>query len=313
MNTNHSVFCTSRLFTHWFVAFGYTYGCSEVSKFPRTGGGGPVGVAYTHKYMDLNETHVGYFINQLTVASKYFGFSEEDAETLETFMNARYNVRCAPAVNGQLYSICFAEDCPLAAPNPDCDAYNDLKPNAANNGTTSTPTPSASTAASNTPSDTASSTDPTSSVTDSSASNPTLSSGAIAGIAIGGAAVLLLAFGMWLYFRRRNVKPELVPVPVSAAGHASPASSHPYYSPGRDSSFAPSPFRDSYMRETDNSRMVWASNPHEIDDHGHVQRSYGRSPSPKGYDVSSYIAEMPGGNTDSYPETQTSDRRGHST
>jgi hypothetical protein len=263
--------------------------------------------------MDLNQTHVGYFINQLTVASKYFGFSDEDAETLDTFMNARYNVRCAPAVNGQLYSICFAEECPLAAPDPDCDAYNDLKPNAANNGTGPTAASSTSTTASHTPSGTASSTDPASSGTGTSASNPTLSSGAIAGIAIGGAAVLLLAFGMWLYFRRHNTRPKLVPVPASAAGHASPASSHPYYSPGRDSTFAPSAFRDSYMRETDNPRMAWASNPHEIGDHRYGQMPYGPSPSPKAYDVSSHIAEMAGGNTDAYPETQLSDRRGHLT
>lgn len=260
--------------------------------------------------MNLNQTHVGYFINQLTVASKYFGFSDEDAETLETFMNARYNVRCAPEVNGQLYSICFAEECPLAAPNPDCEAYTNLKPNAPSNGTGSTGTSSIDTAASKTPSSTSSDSEATSSGTAAPESSPVLSSGAIAGIAIGGAAVLLLAFGMWLYFRRRNARPELVPVPVSStAGHLSPASSHPYYSPRPDSNFVssgvPSGMRDSYMREADNSRMLWAPSPQEIGDPRNSHSPYGQSPSPKVYGVSHQIAEMPGDNADHYPTSHS--------
>ncbi|KAJ3496363.1 hypothetical protein NLG97_g2719 [Lecanicillium saksenae] len=277
-----------RLFNHWFIAFGYTYGCSLVSKFPRTGSSSPVGVAYTHKYMNLNQTDVGYFINQLTLASKYYGFSDDDAGTLETFMNARYNVRCGPSINGQLYSICLADECPLAAPSPDCNAYTNLQPNSASNSTGS---PSSSSTSTTTPSSTSSST----SSSAATSSGPVLSSGAIAGIAIGGAAIILLAFGMWLYHRRQKAKPTLVPVPVTTSGHASPASTNPYYGSRPDSNLSPSAFRESYMRENDSSMRPWGNNPSEISDQRHTYMSQAHSPSPKPYDVTSFIAEMPSG------------------
>ncbi|KAJ6789509.1 hypothetical protein PWT90_07169 [Aphanocladium album] len=280
----------NRLFNHWFIAFGYTYGCSLVNKFPRTGSSSPVGVAYTHKYMNLNHTDVGYFINQLTLASKYFGFSDEDAGTLETFMNARYNVRCAPSINGQLYSICLADECPLAAPSPDCNAYLNLQPNSAANSTASPSSSSTSTTTSFTTSGSSSS---GSSSSPAASSGAALSGGAIAGIAIGGAAVLLLAFGMWLYHRRQKAKPTLVPVPVTASGHASPASTNPYYGSFPDSNIGPSSFRESYMRENDGGLRQVNNNPSEIGDQRLAYMSQAYSLSPKPYDITSFIAEMP--------------------
>ena len=106
----------SNLFHHWFIAFGYVYSCSQVTQFPNnsTGSGARNSDSYIHKFMNLNQTDVGYFIRQLTLASQYFGFTETDSSTLETFMNARYNVRCQPPIDGELYSICLADDCPLA-------------------------------------------------------------------------------------------------------------------------------------------------------------------------------------------------------
>lgn len=155
------------------------------------------------------------------MASKYFGFSDEDAQTLDTFMNARYNVRCAPPVNGQLYSICFADECPLAQPQPDCDAYKDLSPGGTSNitvvTTTIAPTLATPTSATTTASSTA-----TAESTSSNSNPAVLSSGAIAGIAIGGAAVLLLALGLILYFRRQSKRPQIVPVPVPSGGYGSP-------------------------------------------------------------------------------------------
>ncbi|UKZ94127.1 uncharacterized protein TrAFT101_009014 [Trichoderma asperellum] len=228
-----------RLFTHWFTAFGFIYGCSFAPKFPRTtDSGGPLSAAYVHKFMNLNQTDIGYFIKELTVASRYFGFSDEDAQTLDTFMNARYNVRCAPPVNGQLYSICFADECPLAQPQPDCDAYKDLSPGGTSNvtvvTTTIAPTLATPTSATATTSSTASAES-----TSSNSNSVVLSNGAIAGIAIGGAAVLLLALGLILYFRRQSKSPQIVPVPVPSGGYGSPTyPTHTNYSTNPHTSMA---------------------------------------------------------------------------
>lgn len=208
-------------------------------------------MAYVHKFMNLNQTDIGYFVEQLTLASRYFGFSDEDAQTLDTFMNARYNVRCAPPVNGQLYSICFADECPLAQPSPDCAAYEDLSPGGTSNVTVVTTTvgqasptqTSATTTTSAAPSSasTTAAGDTGGSSTDSGSHSAVLSGGAIAGIAIGGSAVLLLAAGLLLYFRRQSKKPHLVPVPIPSGGYGSPShASHPYYTSNQHMSMASS-------------------------------------------------------------------------
>ncbi|KAL7931221.1 hypothetical protein V8C35DRAFT_119822 [Trichoderma chlorosporum] len=257
-----------RLFTHWFTAFGFVYGCSLASKFPRTAdAGGPISMAYVHKFMNLNQTDIGYFIEQITLASKYFGFSDEDAQTLDTFMNARYNVRCAPPVNGQLYSICFADECPLAQPQPDCDAYKDLGPSGTSNVsvvvTTVSPS-SATTSAATTSQPPASSTTAAagdaSPSPDSNRGPATLSGGAIAGIAIGGAAVLLLAVGLLLYFLRHSVKPQIVPVPISSNGYGSPAHApHTYYASHPHTSMASTSIpQETYMGGHGNMSGFWA-------------------------------------------------------
>ncbi|KAG5912594.1 hypothetical protein E4U42_002125, partial [Claviceps africana] len=177
--TNH------KLFTHWYYVFGKVYSCSQYKTFLEKSFE-PLNPAYVHKYMDLNQTHVGYFIDQLLVASKYYGFSDSDVSALSTNMNAKYNLRCLPPIDNSVTSICLAKECPVAAPSPNCAVYNNVKQRgvdasaaAAGDAPTSTPTPSS---------------PPSSSGGESSSSS--LSAGAIAGIAIGGALVLLLAVGM---------------------------------------------------------------------------------------------------------------------
>lgn len=174
--------------------------------------------AYVHKYMDLNQTHIGYFIEQLISASQSFGFSDTDATTLSNYMNSKYNLRCIPPDHDQLTSICLARDCPLAAPAPKCDAYNDIpirgvgvgssggsSGGSSNNGSTTT------TAAAATSSTGSSAPSPSSTAaaggghsSSSSSSSSGLSAGAIAGIAIGAAAVVLLALALGLFFRRQT-------------------------------------------------------------------------------------------------------------
>src|ERR1700722_13102378 len=86
----------SRLFNHFVVAFSHIFGCSKpAAAAPSTSG--PLSLAYVHKYMNLNYTQLGYFIDQLTKATVHFGFSDQDAQTLNTQLNSLYNVRCAPA------------------------------------------------------------------------------------------------------------------------------------------------------------------------------------------------------------------------
>ncbi|PNP55134.1 hypothetical protein THARTR1_04823 [Trichoderma harzianum] len=270
-----------RLFTHWFTAFGFVYGCSLAPKFPRTAdSGGPLSMAYVHKFMNLNQTHIGYFIEQLTFASKYFGFSDEDAQTLDTFMNARYAVRCAPPINGQLYSICFADECPLAQPKPDCDAYKDIGPSGTSNVSVVTTTvqqasatSSAATTSSEPPSATTTAAGDARPSPDSKSSSAPLSGGAIAGIAIGGAAVLLLAVGLLLYFRRQSAKPHIVPVPIHSGGYGSPA--HPpnaYYASNAHMSMASSSVpQEAYMGGHSDMSGFWVppKPPQEMGQPGH--------------------------------------------
>ncbi|KAH8802513.1 hypothetical protein F5884DRAFT_473714 [Xylogone sp. PMI_703] len=246
-----------RLFTHFFTAFGFIFDCSLVRDFPKTNeSGGPINLAYVHKYMNLNQTHLGHFIDQLTTASKYFGFSDTDAETLSTYMNSRYNIRCAPPINGMLNSLCQATECPLAAPSPDCAAYVDIGPGGAGNDSSPPPQTTAPSSPSSTPSSdptsTSSTPPPTSTTATPTSGGSKLSSGAIAGIAIGGAAVVLIAVGLLLYFLRRRPsrrqqqqQPQMMPAPYQAGGYGSPI--QPTHTPDpHHQSFPPGP-HESYM------------------------------------------------------------------
>ncbi|KAI0446713.1 hypothetical protein F4803DRAFT_448986 [Xylaria telfairii] len=248
-----------RLFAHFYSAFGRIYGCTLTGGFPKANdSGNPISPAYVHKFMNLNQTQLGHFIDQFTLSSEYYGFSKEEASYWSGFLNTRYNVRCAPEDNGQLYSICQAPECPLAAPSPDCNAYVNVGP-----GNSSTGGGGSSTAP-NGPSQPTSSTTSTSSSEPSTTSpslsaprrGPDLSSGAIAGIAIGGAVVVLLAVGLWLYHRRwqKSKQPPMVVVPYTGgSGHLSPSSGHhpyPPYTPslGPHTSYTPSSApRDSHL------------------------------------------------------------------
>lgn len=207
--------------------------------------------------MDLNQTQVGYFIDQFIVASKYYGFSDSDAQQLSAFMNTKYNNKCSPPdATGQLNSVCLAEGCPQAFPERDCAAYNSIGPygykaNTPATGTATGVNPTAKATSSETTSPSATN---TSAPPASGGSSSSLSAGAIAGIAIGGAAVLLLAVGMWLYFRRQQKankpaeKPATMPNEMGeGAGAFSPQS--PYGHP-HDSYYSRSNPHDSYVVST---------------------------------------------------------------
>ncbi|KHN96383.1 uncharacterized protein MAM_05672 [Metarhizium album ARSEF 1941] len=231
------------LFTHWYYVFGKIFGCSRYKGFVGTSFT-PLTPAYVHKFMDLNQTEVGYFIEQFIAASRYYGFSDADASTLSTFMNARYNIRCSPPLDGQLYSICFAKECPLAAPNAECGAYSNVQPyglagsTSQGSGTpppppTTTTTPSSPTASTATP-------------TTPAAAPSSLSGGAVA------AAAGLLAAAMCLFFRRRRRADAATPPGPSMLDSTwSPAfSSQPAYS---------SNLRDSYSSQSPHAGVASAA------------------------------------------------------
>jgi hypothetical protein len=194
----------------------------------------PFTPAYVHKYMSLDQTQVAYFIEQIIIASKYYGFSESDAQQLSLSMNAKYNNKCAPPdATGQLNSVCFADSCPLAS-DSDCSAYSSIGPYGFKAST-----PPTGTATGVVPTVPASQTSPGSNSPDAGADNNSskLSAGAIAGIAIGSAAVLLLAVGMWLFFRRQQkAKPSgdaaaaaaQNPMSMSQAGPVAYSAQSPY-------------------------------------------------------------------------------------
>ncbi|KAK3384865.1 hypothetical protein B0H63DRAFT_432347 [Podospora didyma] len=204
------------LFGNFFVAFSRAFGCTLPFP-PLPDSSGPVNLAYAHKFMNLDYNQLSYFINQLTQATMYFGFSGQDAETLRTRLNSLYNVRCAPGVvfnaaaGPQLLSLCQNPTCPLAAPVADCGPYENLTANGIQNSNpssvrvTSTPTPT------NGPSSTSSTTSSSSTAATSDSSKNTtteksdsLGAGAIAGVAVGGAAVLVLLLAVILFFFRRK-------------------------------------------------------------------------------------------------------------
>lgn len=205
----------SRLFAQFFVSFARTFGCTKPPAPPASSAAkGPLNLAYIHKYMNLNYTQLGHFINQLTLATKHFGFSDQDSRTFNTRLNSLFNVRCAPAITlnpggtPQLLSLCQNPTCPLAAPAADCNAYVNLTADGIPAGgfaTTLTAVPTAtylSTASSAAP--TTTSTASSSASAAPAAGGSSLSTGAIAGIAVGGAAVVGIFLLAFILLRRRR-------------------------------------------------------------------------------------------------------------
>lgn len=168
--------------------------------------------------MNLNHTQLSYFIDQLTMSAEHFGFSEQDAGTINRNLNARYNVRCAPAFafnaqsKPQLLSLCQHPSCPLAAPDADCPAYVNLTAEGTS-GDSNTQQPSSLTPTTITtglpseqvPTEVPPSPSPSA---DQKDDDKALGAGPIAGIAIGGVAVLLLAVALFIWHRKRN-KPSV--------------------------------------------------------------------------------------------------------
>jgi hypothetical protein len=155
--------------------------------------------------MSLNFAELGYFIDQLTRASEFYGFSDADAHTLNTRMNSMYNVRCAPAITfnaqqgPQLLSLCQDPSCPLAVPNSDCGAYANLTADGA--------APGASSVTGIAPSSTSSTESNSDPAGPSSSTKGGLSAGAVIGVTIGIAATIsFIAAVLFHVHRKRHIK-----------------------------------------------------------------------------------------------------------
>jgi hypothetical protein len=247
----------SRLFSHFFNAFAHIFGCT-LPPPPPPSTGGPLSLAYVHKFMNLNYTDLGHFIDQLTRSAEHFGFTDEDGLTFNTQMNTLYNVRCAPPITlnqaqgPQLLSLCQNPTCPLAEPNADCAAYVNLTANGLV-GSSASAAPSSTSMSSSSTSSTSTSTFATTATTSSGAQTATatpaassapLSSGAIAGIAVGGAAGLALLLG-FVYFCARRRRP------------AAPAETGPAeYVPETTYAADPSTAKDPHMSYTSNGGTI---------------------------------------------------------
>ncbi|OBT83239.1 hypothetical protein VE02_08147 [Pseudogymnoascus sp. 03VT05] len=247
-----------RLFGHFYTAFARIFGCSKPPASPTAGG--PPNPAYVHKFMSLNFNEIGHFINQLTLSSEYYGFSTTDAQSLALLMNSRYNTRCSPAMSlnpqqsPQLFSICQDPTCPLAVPNSDCEAYTNIT---ADGSSSSSPSEtSSSTSDPTTITDSESSPSPTdsSSAAAGSSESKGLSSGGIAGVVIGGVALLAFIIAAIVYFRRKRrpktppPQPEIRWTGNSESFIGSQAGGQGYLSPQSERFTAYSPnSRDSYV------------------------------------------------------------------
>ena len=149
----------------------------------------------SHKYQALNPDELGYFIEQVGLASQSVGLTLNEATSVTNNMNEGFAYRCKPVsalVAGGIpgpQSVCTDSSCPLA-PNYDCSAYD------FNNGTSTPPQevhgpPSSSASPIQTSSPT---------ITPSSDHNKTV------GIAVGVAVplgVIALALLGFLFFRRK--------------------------------------------------------------------------------------------------------------
>lgn len=81
-----------------------------------------------HKFMDLDENELGYFIQQVALAGASFGVAQNDLEAVGMALNQLFGLRCSPATTAipeqgpQLQAICIEDSCPIS-PNATCANY----------------------------------------------------------------------------------------------------------------------------------------------------------------------------------------------
>ncbi|KAM0327434.1 hypothetical protein ACHAQA_005720 [Verticillium albo-atrum] len=117
------------LLTHLYQFFGALLGCSEYSMPGFPAYGGDTSMYEVHKFMNLDSSEMGYFIQQVALAAESFGVAKEDIAVVGKALTELFNFKCLPAAEilpgagKELQSICSAEDCP-AAKDAQCDLYD---------------------------------------------------------------------------------------------------------------------------------------------------------------------------------------------
>jgi len=116
------------LLTHLYEYFGGLLGCTMQGGADYPAYGGEASMYSVHKFMDLSNAEVGYFIEQVAMSAASFGVATDDLMVVGTALNSLFGVRCAPetivvpAQGPQLNSICIDSTCPLS-PNSTCASY----------------------------------------------------------------------------------------------------------------------------------------------------------------------------------------------
>ncbi|GKT93626.1 hypothetical protein CT0861_08222 [Colletotrichum tofieldiae] len=116
------------LLTHLYQFFGALLGCSQygMAGFPRYAGF--ASMYEVHKFMDLDENELGYFIQQVALAGASFGVAQDDLTAVGMALNQLFGLRCSPAATAipeqgpQLQAICIEDSCPIS-PNATCASY----------------------------------------------------------------------------------------------------------------------------------------------------------------------------------------------
>lgn len=130
----------SMFYRHVYSYFGTFLGCSDVGSPELPIYAGKASMYDVHKYMYLSKAEMGFFIDQATRGLLSIGFSNGDAQFVNTTLDAVFNRRCAPATAVipptavVLQAICTAPDC-ILSPNDTCSAYDALAPPAVANAT----------------------------------------------------------------------------------------------------------------------------------------------------------------------------------
>ncbi|APA15390.1 hypothetical protein sscle_14g101600 [Sclerotinia sclerotiorum 1980 UF-70] len=117
------------LMTHLYQYFGVLLGCSKQggTNFPAYSGSDSQ--YKVHKFMNLSDAEVNYFIEQVALSASFFGVSASDLMIIGYSLRQSFGYRClppatiVPSQGAQLQSICTDPTCPLASNNT-CASYD---------------------------------------------------------------------------------------------------------------------------------------------------------------------------------------------
>ncbi|KAH7370689.1 hypothetical protein BKA65DRAFT_471880 [Rhexocercosporidium sp. MPI-PUGE-AT-0058] len=124
------------LLTHLYEYFGTLLQCSQQGKTPFDAYSGEGSQYNVHKFMDLSNAEVTYFISQVAASALSFGVSAEDLTPIGTALMNLFGYRCSapatvvPSQGAQAQSVCSAEDCPVA-PMGNCAGITNMEPSVA--------------------------------------------------------------------------------------------------------------------------------------------------------------------------------------